>query len=36
MNEDVFLKMDTEYELIISMLNSMEKNADKFTFKASS
>jgi four helix bundle protein len=36
MNEDVFLKMDAEYELIIPMLNAMEKNADKFTFKSSS
>lgn len=36
MSEDIFLKMDMEYEKIISMLNSMEKNADKFTFKSSS
>ncbi len=34
-NGDLFRKYDKEYELIISMLNSMEKRADKFTFKAS-
>ena len=34
-SDDLFRKYDKEYELIISMLNSMEKRADKFTFKAS-
>lgn len=30
--EDVFQELDSEYEKIISMLNSMEMNADKFCF----
>jgi four helix bundle protein len=34
-NDDLFRKYDKEYELIISMLNSLEKRADKFTFKSS-
>jgi len=36
MGKDVFCKMDEEYETIISMLNAMEKNADKFIFNSSS
>lgn len=31
-NNDVFEKLDSEYEKIIKMLNSMEINADKFCF----
>lgn len=34
--ENLFHAIDEEYEVIISMLNAMEKNADKFTFKTSS
>jgi four helix bundle protein len=30
---DVFNEFDNEYEEIISMLNSMEKNANKFCFQ---
>jgi len=33
--EKLFHTIDEEYEVIISMLNAMEKNADKFTFKTS-
>ena len=31
-NQDVFRQLDSEYESIIKMLNSMEINADKFCF----
>lgn len=31
-NDDLFEELDKEYEEIILMLNSMEKNADKFCF----
>lgn len=31
-NQNVFEELDLEYEKIISMLNSMEMNADKFCF----
>ncbi len=31
-NKDMFDKFDDEYEQIILMLNSMEKNAKKFCF----
>jgi four helix bundle protein len=34
--ESRFREIDNEYETILSMLNAMEKNADKFTFKTSS
>jgi four helix bundle protein len=30
--EKTFNELDTEYEKVIAMLNSMEKNADKFCF----
>ena len=30
--KDIFDKLDHDYEEIILMLNSMEKNADKFCF----
>ena len=33
--EKLFHTIDEEYEVIIPMLNAMEKNADKFTFKTS-
>jgi len=31
-NELLFKELDTEYEEILLMLNSMEKNAEKFCF----
>jgi len=31
-NQDLFNNLDKECEEIISMLNAMEKNADKFCF----
>ncbi len=31
-NNDMFLRMDQEYEGILAMLNSMDKNHDKFRF----
>ena len=31
-NSDTFLRMDQEYEGILAMLNSMDKNHDKFCF----
>lgn len=31
-NQDTFEKLDSEYEQIIAMLNSMERQADKFCF----
>ena len=31
-DQDTFDKLDDEYEQIIAMLNSMEKNAEKFCF----
>ena len=31
-NDDIFKELDNEYEEIILMLNSMEKNAHKFCF----
>lgn len=31
-NENLFKELDNEYEEIILMLNSMERNADKFCF----
>ena len=31
-NQDTFDKLDNEYEQIIAMLNSMERQADKFCF----
>ena len=31
-NQDTFNELDGEYEQIISMFNSMERNADKFCF----
>ena len=34
--ENLFHTIDEECEVIISMLNAMEKNADKFIFKTSS
>jgi four helix bundle protein len=34
--ESRFREIDYEYETFLSMLNAMEKNADKFTFKTSS
>ncbi|MBW2575286.1 MAG: four helix bundle protein [Deltaproteobacteria bacterium] len=30
--QDVFDKLDNEYEQLIAMLNSMEMNAEKFCF----
>jgi four helix bundle protein len=30
--KSIFDELDDEYEQILSMLNSMEKNADKFCF----
>jgi len=35
LEEKLFHTIDEEYEVIIPMLNAMEKNADKFTFKTS-
>ena len=32
MNQDEFDSLDDEYEQIIAMLNSMERNADKFCY----
>lgn len=32
-NQDVFKQLDSEYESIIKMLNSLEINADKFCFQ---
>ena len=31
-DEKIFNELDTEYEKIVAMLNSMEMNADKFCF----
>jgi four helix bundle protein len=30
--QDIFIKLDSEYEKILGMLNSMEMKADKFCF----
>ncbi len=32
-DETVYIELDNEYERIISMINSMEKNAGKFCFQ---
>ncbi|MCL5021324.1 MAG: four helix bundle protein [Bacteroidetes bacterium] len=32
LKEEIFKELDQEYEAIISMLNSVEKNAEKFCF----
>jgi len=36
MNDETFTKLDSEYEKILAMLNSMEIKADKFCFPKAS
>ncbi len=36
MNDETFTKLDSEYEKILAMLNSMEMKADKFCFPKAS